>query len=272
MAGYRRESALRAGQRVVQLHARFLGIIDGLFQPGRVGEFPDIFQHASHLREDFVEIDLVEPFENPHGHGLRLLERVWNGGNFLQRGTGRRDHLNGGVRFDVQRHVHQAGDEAVGAELRAHPFANQVGNRVRIVEVDGGAAVGNDFFLIELDDDRDAHVGAQLAVDVVDVLLEAQLNPLDHADLDALELDRRAGPQAVHITGEVDDEFVGLAEQVPRAEDHDRHQDQTNGAEYEGAHGCRIDSLTHDPSLICPLYFLPRRGSGKLARGDLWNS
>jgi hypothetical protein len=87
---------------------------------------------------------------------------------------------------------------------------------MRVIQVDGGAAVGDNLFLVELDDDRDAHVGSELAVGAIDLLLEAQLDPLDLAYLDALELDRCADSQAVDVAGEVDDKFVGLAEQVAR--------------------------------------------------------
>ena len=98
---------------------------------------------------------------------------------------------------------------------------------MRVAQVDRGAAVGNNLVLIEFDDYRDAHLGPQLAIVAVHLLLQAQSNPFDLAYLDALELDRRADPQAVDTAAaEVDDKFVRLAEQVSRSEDHNPRQDQ----------------------------------------------
>src|SRR5208283_544516 len=110
---------------------------------------------------------------------------------------------------------------------------------------------------IELDDYRDAHIGPQLAVVAVHRLLQAQSNPLDLAYLDALELDRCADPEAVDTAAaEVDDKLVGRAEQVSRSENHNRRRDQAQPAQNERTHRRRIDSLTHDSSLIFPRLLL----------------
>ena len=84
-------------------------------------------QHPGHLRDYGVEVDLVEPLENPNRHRLRLLERVRHRRNLLQRCAGRRDHLDRRVRLDVERNVQQAGDKAVRPEVSAQTLANQMG-------------------------------------------------------------------------------------------------------------------------------------------------
>jgi len=168
--------------------------------------------------------------------------------------------MNRRSRIDIERDVHQAGDEAVGTELGAQSFADEVWDSMRVTQVDGGAAVRDDFFLIERDHDRDADVRFELAVLLIDILLEAESNAADLANLDALEFDRGANAQAVDVAAEVDDELMRFGEQAARAEDHDCDQDEADAAEDERANSSRIDSLTHDSSLIFLFPRLLRRG------------
>jgi hypothetical protein len=144
------------------------------------------------------------------------------------------------VRMEIEVDVQLAGEQALQTQPRPQAALDQLADGGTVAQVDVFAASRSHHLGLHFDHHRH-HEATALRV-------EAELDLLHRADLDAEEDHRRADLQALRRTFEIQHMLPALAEPAAAGQQQRGHDGQRQGAEHEGADQGGIGFSAHADS------------------------
>src|SRR4029453_10477479 len=232
---------LRHDPRQRTQHRLYLGRIHGAIET---------FEGCLQIRIQFLEIDVFELANDTGQRAFGLLQGGGQGWDFrvIIVPSWLLDEIDRSAWKKIQGDIEQSCNQALHIELPSEPSIDNYllhSFGVHRSLIGGGRSPSGHLFQVDFDDHGYLVSSRALSTLYPDIL--------HRADLDALQLDRRAHAEAVHRTVKIQHKGSCLTKKPSRTENQNRDDNQGHGAKHKGADHSRASFLDHDSS------FSPRR-------------
>src|SRR5262245_26011675 len=219
----------RRARKIANIHHRLIDLRHDLRQRtqhrlylGRIHGAIETFEGCLQIRIQLFEIDVFELANDTGQCTLGLFQGGGQGWDFrvIIVPSWRLDEIDRSAWKEIEGDIEQYRNQALQIELPSEPsIDNYLLHSCGVHRSLSGAgrSPSDQLFQVDFDDHGDLVTYRALSNQYPDIL--------DRADLDALQLDRRAYAEAVHRTIKIEHEVPCLTKQPSRAEDQNRNHD-----------------------------------------------